>query len=119
MAQIHHALKIPQLRLPLEPFVKLRKNHRMLRQGDLARFQQMLQIRGCDRFKLVERVEPALKDSEVAHAKMLSAVSDEIQIKIVARRVVEVDRPDRNFSLARNHLDSRAFEPMLGKNFSR
>ena len=50
---------------------------------------------------------------------MFSAVGDKIQIKIVARGVVKVDSPDRNFGLARNHLDSRAFEPVLGKNFGR
>src|SRR5258708_24803627 len=40
VAQVHHALKIAQLRLPLEALMKLRVNHRMLRQKDLARLAQ-------------------------------------------------------------------------------
>src|SRR5580704_3129284 len=89
----------------------------MLRQKDLARFAQIVEISGRDGFELIERLEPARKNIEVAGAEMFSAVGNKIQIKIVARRVVEVDGPDRDFSLARNHLDSRAFEPVLGENF--
>src|SRR5580692_9206987 len=89
----------------------------MLRQKDLTRFAQVVEISGRDGLELIERLEPARKNIEVAGAEILSAVGDKIQIKIVARRVVEVDSPDRNFSLARNHFDRRAFEPVLGKNF--
>src|ERR1700683_5023665 len=71
VTQIHHALKIAQLGLALEPLVKLREDHRMLRQGDLARFEQMIQIGGCDRFKLAQRLELTREKCEGAGAKLL------------------------------------------------
>ena len=117
VAQVHHALKIPQFGGPLETLMKLRENHRMLRQKDFARFAQMVQVGGCDRLELIERRELTRKNFEIARAKLFGAVRNQVQAKIVARGIVEVDSADGDFGLARNHLDSRAFQPMLGEDF--
>ena len=77
----------------------------------------MVQVGRRDCFQLVERLEPAREDSKVAGAKLLGALGDKIQVKIVARRVVEIDRADCHFGLARDHLDRRAFEPVPGEDF--
>ena len=79
----------------------------------------MVQVGRCDRLKLIQRFEPPREDSDVSRTKLLGAVRDKIQVKIVARRVVEVDRADGHLGLARNHLDRRAFEPMPGENLGR
>src|SRR5271156_2216227 len=77
----------------------------------------MVQVGRRDCFELVERLKSALEDSKVAGAKLLGALRDKIQVKIVARRVVEIDRADRHFCLARDHFDRRAFEPVAGEDF--
>ena len=99
--------------------MELRINHRMLRQKDLARFAQIVEVGRRNRLQLIERLKPPLENLKIPRAQMYRAVSNEIEIQIVARGVVKVDRPDRNFGLTRNHLDSRTFEPMLGKDFGR
>src|SRR5580704_18628400 len=75
----------------------------------------MVQVRRRDCFELVERLEPACEDSKVADSELLGALGDKIQVKIVARRIVEIDRADCYFGLARDHLDRRAFEPVPGE----
>src|SRR5882757_817137 len=118
MTQIHHALKIAQLRLPFEPFMKLRINHRMLRQKNLARLAQIIEIGGSSSLKFIKRLKPARKNLKIPTAQLLPALRNQTQVQIIARRVIEIDSPNSDLSLARNHLNSRALQPMLRENGS-
>src|SRR5260370_1463893 len=119
VTQIHHALKIAQLRLALEPLMKLRVNTRMLRQQNLARLAQIIQVRGRSSLEFIKRRKPARKNLKIPTAQLLAALSNKAQVQIVARRVVEIDSADRDLSLTRHHLNSRAIKHMLVENNSR